>query len=240
MQNRRKIYAVTAGTLRYLLPRTVFKDEKMRKHLFPANLLALILPLLALTLAGCQTHKAVIPLRNGFEEVSHPHHTLIDEPEPPRVSFQYRDADDKVTPIWPSLYGVNDVIKDDLAIFVAECGEPAERVTRARLFAVKTNDVPLDISDEVLWRWAKSNHKDFGHALTRFSGVTPAATDAGLTLQLEFISETPLLDLDKDWPDRSSIDLTWAQVNEIVRAVKTKGVRQKDPRWNAEFIGERF
>ena len=57
---------------------------------------------------------------SGYEEVSHPHHTLIDEPEPPRISFQHRGTDGEIKQIWPSLYSVNEVIKGDLAIFVAD------------------------------------------------------------------------------------------------------------------------
>jgi hypothetical protein len=197
--------------------------------------------LLGLGLAGCQTHKTVAPVSHGYEEVSHPHHALIDEPEPPRISFQHRDADGKTTPIWPSLYGVNEVVKGDLAIFVGDKAflEP-ERVTHPRLFAVKSPELPLDITDEVLWRWAKANGKDFGKTLAKFTLVTPAEKNGRLELRLEFSPENKWSGDKEDWPDKSALQLDWNQVAEILRAVKTKGVVEKDLRWHTPYIGEKF
>src|ERR1039457_6168152 len=188
-------------------------------------ILPLVLALPGLFLAGCQTHTTVIPLSHGYEEVSHPHHTLIDEPEPPRISFQRRGADGNLTQIWPSLYGVNEVIKGDLAIFVGDKAalEPA-RVTHPRLFAVTAPELPLDLTDEVLWRWSKANGKDFGRTLAKFTLVTPAEKNGRLQLLLEFSSEYRWMGQDADWPDKSLFTLTWDQVGEIIRAVRTKGV----------------
>lgn len=210
---------------------------KLQKKFVPGFVLAL----LGLGLAGCQTHKTVTPLRNGYEEVSHPNHTLIDEPEPPRISFQHRGADGTITQIWPSLYGVNEVIKGDLAIFVGDKGffEP-ERVTHPRLFAVKSPELPLDITDEVLWRWSKANGKDFGKTLAKFTLVTPGEKNGGLALRLEFNPGNKWLGEDKDWPEQSALQLDWNQVAEILRAVKTKGVEEKDLRWHTPYIGEKF
>ncbi|HEX9047103.1 MAG TPA: hypothetical protein VF988_08745 [Verrucomicrobiae bacterium] len=198
------------------------------------------LPVLALALAGCQTHKEVRPLRNGYEEVWHPYHTLLDEPQPPRISFQHRGAGDKVTQIWPSLCGSGEVFHGDMALFAGDRGEAAEHVTRPRLFAVTPGELPRDLTDEVLWRWAKANGKDFGVALSRFTAIAPQEKNGGLNLQLDFISEVQLLRPERDWPDRSELWLSWNQVDEIVRAVKTKGVHEKDPRWHTPYIGERF
>jgi hypothetical protein len=210
---------------------------RLPKKLIPAFVPAM----LGLVLAGCQTHTTVAPLSNGYEEVSHPHHTLIDEPEPPRVSFQHRGADGTLTRIWPSLYGVNEVVKGDLAIFVGDKAfiEP-DRVTHPRLFAVTAPELPLDITDEVLWRWSKANGKDFGKTLAKFTLVTPEEKDGRLELLLEFTSENKWIGDDKDWPDKSVLTLTWNQVAEIIRAVKTKGVVQKDLRWHSSYVGEKF
>jgi hypothetical protein len=199
------------------------------------------LVLFSLALAGCQTHTTVTALGSGYEEVSHPHHALIDEPEPPRVSFQHRAADGTVTRIWPSLYGVNEVIKGDLALFVADKSflEP-ERATHPRLFAVKSPALPLDITDEVLWRWAKANSRDFAKTLEKFALITPAEKNGRLELQLEFTAENKWMGGDKNWPDDGTLQLDWNQVSEILRAVKAKGVVEKDLRWGTEYIGEKF
>jgi hypothetical protein len=207
------------------------------------NLLApaLVLAVLGLCGAGCQTHKAVLPQSGGYEEVSHPHHTLIDEPDPPRISLQHRDAGGKVTQIWPSLSSAYDVIKGDLALFVAEKAfvEP-ERVTHPRLFAVRSPDLPLDLTDEILWRWSKANNKDFGKTMDKFYAMEMEEKNDGLQLTLEFWNRTELAAARDDWPDQGLLLLSWPQVDEIMRAVKTKGTVQKDLRWHTEYIGERF
>jgi hypothetical protein len=192
-------------------------------------------------LAGCQTHKKTTPLRGGYEEVTHPDHTLIDDPEPPRISFQHKAADGTITKIWPSLYGVNEVIKDELAIFVGEKAffEP-EQVTHPRLFAVKTPELPLDITEEVLWRWSKATGQNFAKAMAKFAMVTPEERNGRLELRLEFNAENKLLGNDRDWPDKGVLQLDWNQIAEIMRAVKTKGFEEKDLRWHTPYIGERF
>jgi hypothetical protein len=194
------------------------------------------LALLCLGLAGCQSPKIVAPLGGGYEEVSHPARFSHDESELTRNSFEHQDTDGETVVIWPSLYGVNEVVKGDLAIFVGDLAyvEPDAKGTRPRLFAVKAPELPLDITDEMLWRWSKAAGKDFAKALDQFSLVTPAAKNGGLELQLEFYSE------DKDWPDQSLLQLDWNQVSEMMRAVKKKGVVEKDLRWHTPFIGERF
>ena len=44
----------------------------------------------------------------------------------------------------------------------------------------------------------------------------------------------------EDWPDHGSLQLAWPQVEEMIRAVKTKGTEQKDLRWHTKYIGEKF
>ncbi len=209
----------------------------LAKRIFPP----LALGLAVFALAGCKTHTTVAPVGNGYEEVSHPHYSLMDEPVPPRVSFQYRAADGGVTEIWPSLYDLSVVIKGQMAIFVVEKAyvEPA-RVTHPRLFAVTAPEVPLDLTDEVLWRWSRLNGRDFGQTMNRFSQVTPAERNGRLELLLEFMPENGLLDADRDWPDQSVLPLSWNEVSEIIQNVKKKGVEQKDLRWHTSYIGEKL
>lgn len=197
--------------------------------------------LISLGSAGCQTHTTVVPLRNGYEEVAHSQHALTDEPEPPRISLQYRGADGIVTPIWPSLYGVNDVINGDVAIFVAEKASlDPERVTHPRLFAVRSPALPLDITEEVLWRWSQANGKDFSTTLQKLALVTPEDKHGGLELRLEFWASDTWSAQREDWPEQGTLQLEWGQVKEIMHTVKTKGVLQKDLRWKTAYIGEKL
>jgi hypothetical protein len=194
----------------------------------------------ALVLAGCATHTTVVPLSNGFEAVTHPQHTLIDDPPPPRIALQRREGG-TVTGIWPALYGTDTVIRGDLILFVAEKAsvEP-ERVTHARLFAARPPELPLDITDEVLWRWAKANGRDFGTALQNFAAITPVESAGGVEAHLQFWAGSVMGETHQDWPDTGSLRLEWPQIDEILRAVKTKGTVEKDLRWHTEFIGEKF
>ena len=197
--------------------------------------------LISLGWVGCQTHITVVPLRNGYEEVSHPHHALLDEPEPPRISFQRRAADGRVTRIWPSLYGVDDVIKDDLAIFVAEkAALDPERVTHPRLFAVRAPELPLDITDEVLWRWAKANDHDFDKSLQKLALITPQEKNGRLELRMEFWGNDTWAAQRDDWPEQGVLELEWRQLEQIMDAVNAKGTLQQDLRWHTPFIGEKF
>jgi hypothetical protein len=199
------------------------------------------LALLGLGAAGCQTHKTVSKLGNGYEEVSHPHHTLIDDPEPPRIAFQFRDTNDTVIPIWPSLFSAREIIHDDLALFIAEKGyTQPEHETRPRLFAVRAPELPLDITDEVLWRWAKANGKKVGQAMDRLSSFSIAEKNDGLEINLVFWSNTEMGGEREDWPEESTLQLTWPQIDQITHSVKAKGVKQEDLRYHTPYIGEKF
>jgi hypothetical protein len=197
---------------------------------------AFTLTLLVLGAAGCQTQKSIALVGNGYQEVTYTPRAVMGEPPLPRIAFEHRGANGKATLVWPALYCANDVIKGELAIFVGDKGyvEDGDKVTHPRLFAVQPPELPLDITDEVLWRWAKSTGKNFGKTLNNFSLVTPEEDNGQLKLELEFFTD------DKDWPDKSELQLDWNQVAEIMRAVKTKGVLEKDLRWQTPYIGEKF
>ena len=196
---------------------------------------------LSLGWAGCQTHTKIVPLSDGYEAVEHPYHTLIDDPPPPRIALQRRGTDGVIAPVWPALYSADTVIKGNLVIFAAEKAytEP-ERVTHARLFAARPSELPLDLTDEVLWRWSKANGKAFDKTLQKFAGITAAENAGALELRLEFWANPELGETRDDWPDTSSLRLEWPRVEEIMRAVKAKGTVERDLRWHTEYIGEKF
>jgi len=191
--------------------------------------------LLGIVLAGCSTPPIVQPLNNGYVEVTHPHRSLISSADL-RVSFEYQKPDGKTTLIWPSLYGAGEVIHGDVAIFVGDqayvSSNPDDpRGTRPRLFAVRAPGLPLDITDEVLWSWAKASGKDFDKALQQFNRAIPTETNGRLELQLEFWTGG------NGWPDNATLQLDWNQVSDIMAAVKEKGTMRKDVRWGTPYIG---
>lgn len=208
---------------------------------FPGIVSPIWLTVLAAALCfGCQSDKHLTRLGGGYEEREHRDYSFGSSEEPARVSLQYRSAAGKITKIWPALSGAPEVIKGDLAIFVGDQAVLApEKTIRPRLFAVKAPALPLDITDEVLWRWSQANGKKFMSATECFNLVLPEQKNDRLVLHFEFVTLEGVT-VDKDWPDKSDLTLTWPQVAEIMRAVQTKGVRQKDRRWGTPYIGENF
>lgn len=195
--------------------------------------LSLVLAVAGLGLAGCQLPKVVAPIGSGYQEVSHPKRGFIDEPPLPRISFEHRGADGRVVKIWPSLYGVNTVINGELAIFVGDRAyrDDGTRTTRPRLFAVQFPGLPLDITDQVLWEWARTNGKSLGQTMDHFSLITPKENSGRLELHLDFYTN------DKNWPDQGELLLEWNQVTNIMQTVKSKGLVEKDLYWHTQFIG---
>jgi hypothetical protein len=196
------------------------------------------LAILCISLAGCMTPNPVAPLGGGYEEKDHPNRSSTAAADT-RVSLQHRAPDGKITLIWPSLYGVGEVVKGNVAIFVGDkaylqpdANDP--QGIKPRLFAVRSPALPLDITDEVLWRWSKTAGKDFTKTLDQFSMVSPVERNGQLELQLEFWTQ------EKDWPDKTIIRLDWDQVSEIMRAVKEKGVVRHDPRWGTPYLENKF
>ena len=198
------------------------------------------LALLCLAFAGCASHNSTAPLGGGYEEVNHREHSFLPDAKPTRTSFEYKDADGKTITVWPSLYCFNEVIKGDLAIFVADKASinDGDRSLRPRLFAVKSPAPPLDITDEVLWRWSKANGKDLVKTFNQFNTAVPSERNGQLEVHLEFSQGGYLTD--DDWPDTGDLQLSWQQVSEIMDKVQKKGVLQKDLRWHTPYIGEQF
>ena len=60
--------------------------------------------------------------------------------------------------------------------------------------------------------------------------VSPEEKNGQLELQLEFWTQ------ERDWPDKTTLQLDWSQVFDIMREVKEKGTLHKDPRWNTPYI----
>lgn len=211
--------------------------------LFRLLSLALGLALLCLGQTGCRTPQKTTHLSDGYEEVVHPRRALLigDEPPPARISFQYLSPNGKLTRIWPSLYGVHEVVHGDLAIFVGDqnFSDGGAASARPRLFAVKAPELPVDITHEVLLHWSRITGKDSAKAVEMFNSVVPESNDVGVVLHLEFAPQDYLM-VDRNWPDKSAFQLTWTRVSEIMDAVKARGTLKEDPLWHTQFIGERF
>jgi len=209
------------------------------RHSFSCGLIALT----GLCLVGCRTPHKTTHLSNGYEEVSTHARTFLamDDPAPERIGFQYMSPDGKLTRIWPSLYGMKEVIHGGLAVFVGDqvSVEDGAVNNHPSLFAVTAPALPVDITGEVLSLWAKSSGKDFSTAKQRFTVATPEEASDGLLLHLEFASSDYLV-VDKNWPDKADLKIAWDQVTNIMETVKSKGGVKRDNGWHTPFIGAQY
>ena len=133
-------------------------------------------------------------------------------------------------------YQSGPIIKDNVAIFVGNVAwEPRKFGERwnmgGKLFAVKSPEPLLDITDEVIWRWSKKNGIDFEKAQKIAVAVTIEEKENQLEIRFAFWGQN-------SWPRIVSVD--WNQISDIMREVKEKGVAHKDLRWGTSYIEKEF
>jgi len=197
--------------------------------------LLVTLALSGLCLAGCQTPKKhPIPVGHGYEEVSHPESGQSGEGAFTRISFEFAQTNGADLLIWPSLYGVNEVIRDDLAIFVGDVARSRRGGSTPHLFMVQSPKLPVDITDEILWRWAKKAGKDFSTAQEKYSLVTPVDRHGHLELELEFWTDEG----EKGWPEKAVLTLEWNQLPGLLRAAQQRAFPMEDLRWHTPYLRE--
>ncbi len=206
----------------------------MIKNIAPVS----IAGILGLFLVGCASSSSVDhnALGSGYQEVTHTR-SFLSEPQAHQTSLQYQKPDTrwfkgKSVMIWPSVHGV--WVTNDLALFVGDVAtrrtDPDDRsATERRLFAVRTLDYPLDITDEVLWRWSQQSAGDFSQAL-KTANIVYLEVEKGLVV-FHFANGTHG-DID--------VSLDWSQIADVMDEVKATGVMHKDQFWSASFIEKEF
>jgi hypothetical protein len=187
--------------------------------------------ILCTNLTGCGTIPSYEQLGNGYVMATY----IRTSWEPPAMRFelQYRKGLRTVV-IWPSLYAVREVVKDDVVVFVANTAiEPPlsdePRATMERLFAVKAPELPMDITDEVLWRWSKESGADFVKLLKTASIVYAKQNDNAVEFHFVDGSHKDIIPT-----------LDWNQISDVMREVKEKGVVRKDRVQGTSYIEKEF
>lgn len=181
-----------------------------------------------MSLTSCGTIPSYEQLGNGYVEATY---TLLSwEPPAQRFELRYKKGW-KTIVVWPDILVAR--VKNDEALFSGYAAyrrqQPHElRDTEPRIFIVKAPEPPLDITDEMLWRWSKENGEDFVKILGTASFVYAKETENGL----EFLSAT-------DGPG-IYIYLNWNQILDVMREVKEKGVVRKDRVWGTSYIEKEF
>jgi hypothetical protein len=195
----------------------------------------LLLTIIFVSLTGCGgSYNRVDTLSGGYQETAHIQYSSS-EPEGSQTSIQYRTPNGRQVTIWPSISS-GPIIKNDIAIFVGNVAwEPRKFGERwdmgGRLFAVKSPEPLLDITDEILWRWSNKNGIDFEKALKIAVAVTIEEKENQLEIRFAFWGQN-------GWPRIVLVD--WNQISDIMREVKEKGVVHKDSRWGTSYIEKEF
>ena len=184
-----------------------------------------------MSLTGCGSVRSVQPLVSGYEAVTYTQNS-ISEPSAHQISLQYRKPNGGLMMIWPSAGGT--IVRNDVAVFVGDKAwkQPAfgERwPMKPRLFVVRAPDLPLDITDEVIGRWAQASGKDVVKALKAATALGSQLQNDKVNFDFEFF----------DQPE-TTITLDWNQISDIMREVKEKGVVRNDLRWGTSYIEKEF
>ena len=107
------------------------------------------------------------------------------------------------------------VVTNDVAVFAAMVDYSP------RLFAVKGLETPLDITNEVFWRWSKKSGADFSEVLRMASiyDFTLKAKDNGLYFEFGI------------WKNGDSVQtpvaLDWSEIADIMSEVRLNGSAHK-------------
>ena len=186
-----------------------------------------------LMLAGCQSEHPgkAIPVGGGYVEVRHLKRGQEDDGTA-RTSLEHPGEGEKRVLIWPELYGVNEVIHGELAVFVGDVPVAKHGSTSPRLFLVVYPRLPVDVTGEILWRWARDTRHDFARAQEKFTLVTPVAAKDRLELHLDFWTDEG----EKGWPDKDILSLDWREITAMLARAEKRAEPAKAPGWDTPYL----
>jgi hypothetical protein len=160
--------------------------------------------------------------------------------EPPRIrsGLCYKYSDFWHSTIWPKTYNI--IVTNDVAIFSGgkayEPPYPDEPLaTGWRLFAVIAPELPLDITDEVVWRSAKQSNEDLTIVLKNPDLLKKV--EIGVIDQTNCVLEFGVYIRDTT---NGVVHLEMNQIPDIMREVKEKGVVRKDRVEHTAYIEKVF
>lgn len=156
---------------------------------------------------------------------------------PDRVSFDFRQPSGQNLVIWPSLSERTVIFMGKMAVFVGDqaYAGPEGKTMRPRLFLVEAPGLPVDVTDEILWHWAKVHGRSLNSTVANLTTITPAGNRTGLAVHLEFWT-SDLDEASRNWPAEGEVDLSWSQVNQLLATGKATGTQKKDLRWHTPYL----
>jgi hypothetical protein len=127
----------------------------------------------------------------------------------PRAELYYKTNNSKPVLIWPFLTGEM-YYTNDLFFFVGSIRDKDGTITIERYFAVEAPGPAVDVSDDLLKRFADSNHLDFAEARKHYRPLELKKVPDGIEA---FIGPS----------ESNTLFINWEQLSNIIQDVKRTG-----------------
>jgi hypothetical protein len=101
-----------------------------------------------------------------------------------------------------------------------------------RIFAVTPLSPPVDLTNEILARWARAVGREPSQVI-RSAALTPMHyTQEGFEISFTIFGSAEM--------EHITVTLDWHQVPELMEEVRRAGVVRKEPRWGASWVEKEF
>lgn len=155
---------------------------------------------------GCEDKKSEFkPLSGGFGVMAQ----WVGIDSGPRAELHYKTNNSKPVLIWPFLDGEM-YYTNDLFFFGGSIRDEKGNIRVPRYFAVKAPGPAIDVSDDLLKRFAESNHLDFAEAKRHYR-----------PWKLEKVPDGIKVFLGSD--ETNTLLVNWEQLLSIIQDVKQTG-----------------
>lgn len=149
-------------------------------------------------------------------------------------ALEFMDPAGRSVRVWPWVEG-GPSVRGGIAVFPArvpyEFSEARWR-TVDRIFAVTPPSPPVDLTNEILARWAQAAGREPSQVI-RSAVLTPMHdTQEGFEINYTLFGSAEL--------EHITVTLNWQDVPEFMEEVRRAGVVRKEPRWNARCIEREF
>ncbi len=173
-----------------------------------ALLLTFVSGSIVLLAQGCEDKKSEFkPVSGGFGVKAQ----WVGIDSGPRAELYYKTNGSEPVLIWPFLDGEM-YYTNDLFFFVGSIRDEGGRIRVPRYFAVKAPGPAIDVSDDLLKRFAESNHLDFADVRKQYE-----------PLRLQQVSDEIEVHFIGPYQKPNTLLVDWEQLSNIIQDVKRTG-----------------
>ena len=187
-------------------------------------------------LTSC-TRQSITPVGNGFELVTVWHTSFLGEPENAELKLEYKEPHGRGVSVWPRAGWVvcvrsnHVVFQGDRSVRWIEHDKVWD--IEARIFVWQPQSLPVDITSEVLHRWAQDAGKDVSTAVNH--ARVKSLKEAGDILQVHFEFDGGEFGGADGFPN-VDVMLKWDQIESIAEKVRKDGAVRKDPELGLNYV----